>query len=143
MQHADDDFLADVAALRQADRALLDAGLERDRVLVHVLAEHRAAGLDAADFGDLAIRQRTTPAAASALVNALACARPTTRSKPRHAEIVAAHDRDRRAVPSRTARLPSTGIASSVRRGNVAFSAWPRAVRAPRPEDAELRASNR
>ena len=33
MQHADDDFLADVAPLRERDRPLLDAGFERNRVV--------------------------------------------------------------------------------------------------------------
>ena len=39
MQHADDHFLADVAALRQCDRARLEARLERDRLRRHVDAE--------------------------------------------------------------------------------------------------------
>ena len=47
MQHADDDLLADVAALAHRDRAILDAGLERDRVVGHVHTEDRIPGLDA------------------------------------------------------------------------------------------------
>ena len=46
MQDPDDDFLADVAALGLADRAILDARFERDRVGVHVDAEQRQAGFD-------------------------------------------------------------------------------------------------
>ena len=46
MEHANDHFLADVAALRQADGPRLDAGLERDGLLVHVAMEERNAGLD-------------------------------------------------------------------------------------------------
>ena len=41
VQDADDHFLSDVAALGQADGAILDAGFERDGVLVHVDAELR------------------------------------------------------------------------------------------------------
>ena len=51
VQHADDDLLADVAPLRQADRAVLDARLERNRVLGHVLPEDRPAMLDPSDLG--------------------------------------------------------------------------------------------
>ena len=36
MQHADDDLLADITPFRQADGAVLDAGLQRDRVFRHV-----------------------------------------------------------------------------------------------------------
>ena len=48
MQHADDHFLADVAALGQRDRAILDAGFERNGVVGHVDAEDRIPGLDRA-----------------------------------------------------------------------------------------------
>jgi hypothetical protein len=47
VEHADDHFLADVASLRERDRARLDPGFERDRVLRHVHAEERIPGLDA------------------------------------------------------------------------------------------------
>ena len=47
VRDADDHFLADVAALRKRDRAILDAGLERDGVLVHVGEKPRHAALDA------------------------------------------------------------------------------------------------
>jgi hypothetical protein len=55
VQHADDDLLPDVTAFRQADRAVLDAGLERNGVLGHVLAEHGPAALDSANLGDIHI----------------------------------------------------------------------------------------
>ena len=47
MQHTDDHFLADIAALGQRDGAILDAGLERNRVVGHVNAEDRIPGFDA------------------------------------------------------------------------------------------------
>src|SRR5262245_47647676 len=47
VEHADDDFLSDVAPLGHRDRAVLDTGLERDRVVGHVDAEHRIPRLDA------------------------------------------------------------------------------------------------
>ena len=47
MQHTDDDFLPDEAALAERDRALLDSRLERNRVVGHVDAEERVASLDA------------------------------------------------------------------------------------------------
>ena len=47
VQDADDDLLPHVATLVEADRAVLDAGLERDRVGVEVRPEARAPRLDA------------------------------------------------------------------------------------------------
>src|SRR5262249_21420191 len=49
--HADDHFLPDVTALREADGPRFDAGLERDRLLVHVAMKARHAGLDANGLG--------------------------------------------------------------------------------------------
>src|SRR5690349_5920931 len=46
MQHADDDFLSDVAALVHADGTRFDAGLQRDRLLVHVSMEERDSSFD-------------------------------------------------------------------------------------------------
>ena len=46
-----DGLLADVAALGEAHRALVQRGLLRDRRVVHVQAEARAPGLDAQDLG--------------------------------------------------------------------------------------------
>jgi len=45
MQDANDDLLAHIAALGEADRTILDARLERDRVLVHVFVKDRPPGL--------------------------------------------------------------------------------------------------
>ena len=49
MEHADDDFLADVASLGQADRPVLDSGFERNGVLVHIGVELGPAGLHSGD----------------------------------------------------------------------------------------------
>ena len=48
VQNADDDLLSDIATLGQADRAILDAGFERNRVVVHVDAESRRPRFDPA-----------------------------------------------------------------------------------------------
>src|SRR5206468_11101810 len=47
VQHADDHFLSDIAALREADGARLDPGFERNRLLVHVAMKERDAAFDA------------------------------------------------------------------------------------------------
>ena len=47
VQHADDHFLSNVAALRERDGALLDSCFERNRVRGHVHAEERIPRLDA------------------------------------------------------------------------------------------------
>ena len=57
VQHADDHFLADIAALGEADRARLDAGFERNRLLVHVAVKQRHAGLDAQRLGGLRVER--------------------------------------------------------------------------------------
>ena len=44
MENAHDHFLPDIAPFGQADRMVLDAGLERDRVVGHVHAKERIAG---------------------------------------------------------------------------------------------------
>ena len=46
MEDADDDLLADIAALRRADRAIQQARFERDGLVGHVHAEGGPAGLD-------------------------------------------------------------------------------------------------
>ena len=51
VQHSNDDLLADVAPLGQADRPILDAGFERKRVFVHVDKEEWPAAFDSADLG--------------------------------------------------------------------------------------------
>ena len=51
---ADDDLLADVAALGVADR-VVEPGFERDRLLVHVHEEARDAGFDPQDLGRLVV----------------------------------------------------------------------------------------
>ena len=50
MKHADDDFLADVTALGQADRAILDPGFEWNRVFVHVDMKKRPPAFDATNL---------------------------------------------------------------------------------------------
>jgi len=51
VEHADDDLLADVASLTETDRARFDAGLERNRLLVHVTMKQRHARLDSDRLG--------------------------------------------------------------------------------------------
>ena len=46
MQHPDDDLLPDVTSLGKADRAIIDAGLQRYRRIRHIGAEYRAAIFD-------------------------------------------------------------------------------------------------
>ena len=58
MEHADDDFLPDVAPLGQADRARLDAGFERDRFLVHVAVEAWNTPFDPDGVRGLGIQRR-------------------------------------------------------------------------------------
>ena len=55
MEHADDHFLADVAPLRQADRARLDSRFERNRLRIHIEIELRYAGFDANRLGGLRV----------------------------------------------------------------------------------------
>jgi len=55
MQNADDDFLSDVAAFVHADRARLNAGFERDRLLVHVSVKARNSSFDSQHLGRVVI----------------------------------------------------------------------------------------
>ena len=78
MQHADDDFLADVAPFRQADGASLDPRFERDRVFVHIAMKDRDSRFDPNGVGRGRIdRHRTGAAAASS------SARPPARAPRR------------------------------------------------------------
>ena len=52
VQHTNDYFLPDVAALGETDRAVFDAGFERNGVLVHVSPKQRHAGFDAKRVGN-------------------------------------------------------------------------------------------
>ena len=102
MQDPDDDLLPDVAALGQADRAILDPGFERNRVFGHVDAEARAAGLDAADV---------TASAADARRRHACTKRPFERdslSSRGHDDVEASSHRRRRS------RSTITGAASNV-----------------------------
>jgi len=51
VEQASDRLLADVAALREADRALVETRFLRDRRVVEVKAIARAPALDAHDLG--------------------------------------------------------------------------------------------
>src|SRR5207253_5871220 len=53
VEKARDSLLADVAALREADRALVDAGLLRNHIVAELESEPRAPGLDAEDLSRL------------------------------------------------------------------------------------------
>src|SRR5688572_18508883 len=55
VRDADDYFLPDVAALGKRNRAILDAGLEWNRVVAHVGEEPRHAALDADHFESIEI----------------------------------------------------------------------------------------
>ena len=55
VQDADDDLLADVAPLGQADCAILDARFERNRRRIHVAAEGRTSGFDTSNVRRRAI----------------------------------------------------------------------------------------
>src|SRR4030095_1607935 len=50
----DDDFLTNVAPLRQTDRTVLDAGFERNGAFAHVLRPGWASRFDAGDLGCVA-----------------------------------------------------------------------------------------
>ena len=82
MQHADDDLLADVAALRQADGAPLDSGFERDRLFVHVAMKERHARFDPHGVGRRRIDRRRAGVLQARVLSAPACARSTKRSNP-------------------------------------------------------------
>ena len=71
VQHADDHLLADVTTLRERDRALLDARLERDRLLGHVHAEEGIASLDAGRLERGGIRRAPLQRRAARRRNAL------------------------------------------------------------------------
>ena len=91
MQHADDDFLPDVAALGHRDRPILDAGFERDRVVGHVHAEDRiAASMRAASIASA--RQLRTRRRSSARVSASRCPRARRTRSSRHAQLIDARD---------------------------------------------------
>ena len=59
IQDADDDLLAHVTPFRPRDRAILDAGFERNRLRVHVDAEPRPARLDPDDLGRFGARRQS------------------------------------------------------------------------------------
>ena len=138
VQHADDHFLADVAALGEADRARLDAGLERNRLFVHVAMEQRHAGFDRAASRRSSRRARRRRPRCSA---ALQRARTRSLDEDIEAGLAGVGDpRDDRRLPAerRRATLPCSG--------SVAQRAL-RARRAPldqrragvRPDDRDLR----
>src|SRR5206468_9329753 len=58
VEEARDRLLADVAALGEADRALVDPGLLRDHVVTELVAQARATRLDPEDLGGLLGRLR-------------------------------------------------------------------------------------
>jgi hypothetical protein len=60
VQHTDDDLLTDIAALGQADRAVLDARLQRNRVVGHVDAEAGTTRLHTADLHGVSVHEDTT-----------------------------------------------------------------------------------
>src|SRR5262249_19787882 len=58
VEDADDHLLADVAALREAERARFHARLERDCLLVHIAMKSRNAGLDPQRLGRAVVQLR-------------------------------------------------------------------------------------
>ncbi len=139
MQHADDDFLPDVTAFGQADRAILDARFERDGVLVHVGAEPGHAGFDPEDFCDVAVDGGASPPRV---------ARPSTQPPPPAATITSKPARPTSSRRTTRAGWPrhSSGRLSSVRmasssatRDELEPSTAPTAAAAASAHDADLR----
>ena len=94
MQHADDHFLADVAALGQRDGPVLDAGLERNGVVGHVDAEDRIPSLDARGLDRLC--RDDASAGIGQRCDQIVFARPLdVHAEPRHAELIDARHRHR------------------------------------------------
>ena len=104
VQDADDDFLADVAPLGQADGAILDARFERNRRRVHVAAEGRTSGFDPSD-----VRRRAIDALRSGLDERLRQQAASRMHRPgleaADAEVVAP-DQNRRPIAKRAFDVP-------------------------------------
>ena len=96
MQYPDDDFLADVAPLGQADRAILDTGFERNRVVVHVDAERGPPPLDAARRLRPR-RPRSTPPELRSDLEATAADGGDDDIEAAHTELIARQQDERRA----------------------------------------------
>ena len=106
MQHADDDFLPDVAALGLTDGAIEQSGLERNRLGRHVDAESRPAGVDAHRLDESRRTAARRRRASSAAISASARAR-VARTHP---------SCPRRHRPSATTK-PAGNVDAATRRG--------------------------
>ncbi len=110
-----DGLLADVAALREAHGALVDAGLLGDRVAVHVEAEARPAGLDPQALGGLlgdrldARAPRSRPASRRRSRRRRGRSRRRGRARPRRRRARP------RAAPRRARRAPRGRSATAAR----------------------------
>ena len=94
VQHADDHFLPDVAALGEADRARFDAGLERNRLFVHVLMKFRDAALRREALRRSPRRSRRRRPRCSAARSASERDASTSTSKPGSPRsVIRSHDR--------------------------------------------------
>ena len=141
MQDADDHFLADVAALRQADRAILDARLERNRVRRPCRRRTRDARSRCARPRQSSSSTSTAPAAGSADDSAAACRGRRRSGRTRHPGVVAAHDDRRGSASNAQAALSMTRSAverATCRRRAASARAT---TAAARPVNAELRAT--
>ena len=132
VQHADDDLLADVAALGERNRALLDAGFERNGVLGHVDAEQRIAGLDARGLERRVGPRAPAPAALQALEQRRSCAASTIR-------------RQKPGTPSWSMRATDTGVPSNSARALLIVGplGQPRRARSARACDESPRRAAR
>ena len=136
VQHADDDLLSDVAALGQADGAVLDAGFERNRLLVHVDAELRAACLRCASLPRSRHRRRPRPPSRSRRDDCACLRRVDEQIEAVDPDVVAAHDDHRAAAVSKRRlaverhRLETRGIGlAAASATSAAASARPPAAR--------------
>ena len=112
---ADDHFLADVAALAPRDGAILETGLERNRVRVHVDAEARTAALDAHGL-DVGLARREQRRRRRAPTSRLRDRGVDDDVEPGDARVVAAHEDGVRAgdPDTRALRTAPTGAPPSM-----------------------------